>query len=1402
MPLLGLDTVEPNITTPTAQRPLYGEEGAAPSLAIDNPAPPAEPKAKESAGGLADIVSVPYNFARAVGHEAYSTLVEGKIAGETPQTQSLDRAFDTIGAVLRGTSYGGAAAAVWRARSVNNDPQPGYNAFEDIKGTSYEARWSNFVDSNNPAHTDMLRQKIDAENEDSRTLDAAGAGGVVASLAAGLTDPLWLIPVAGELKGGELAYRVGVRAFRTSLAATASATAVEGVLHAAQETRSWEDSAITIGSSALLGGLLGGAFGFMSKGEVASAKQSLGNLTHPDADIPWGPSGPSSGGAAAVAKPTIEDLTIAGTAANKLASVTSELNPNLRANFRASPAARQFSQELAENTLYQGMHSEGRSLGPAVETIARSTYNARLFDSVSQHEDLFKEFKRNGGDMSSAQFENAVGDALRSGDVSDNPHVQRAAESWRQRMFEPFKNEAIEQGLLPENVDVSTAPSYFMRLWNRQVLTAHEPAFKERVTDHYDGVMQQTFATDTDRLSSRTAALDQEAADLNITPDQRMKTLDTLEAQGKTLDEANPQHVSAISDINEARARARAAKDAGDVPGEAAARKQAKDLYDQGGQGLQDYLKQRTALRSRFRRVDLNYAGIAERVDKTIQQIADTEDANVRSIDRVVQRGRKFERDLQKMDPEKVDAKRAELRDAFSDLADKADKSAERLQAQLDKLAENEKLGPGAKDAKSQALLERAHKTEMARADRLSSISQRLEVAESLDPEGRMLELRRAVDDLVAETSQRTLGRGERVARLKEKLDKLDPKTLDTRAKAIEEMKKRITRDYYDKWEVQHLGQGLDTANPSFRDAAAQIADDVFDKLTGRAQTDSSSVLPEYLTPITRGPLKDRTFNIPDEKVKEFLESNVKTVAERYGRTMASEIELTRRFGHADMRDQLGAMTREYADLRAQVTAAKTDKAAWAIAGKQTGVADKISLNGQPTKEKILKWLEADEKGAKQDLTAMRDLIRGTYMATQNASNYGRVVRSLMAFNYVRSMGGVLVANIGEVFRPAMVHGLGAYMNEGIKPLLTNLAAVKLSVKEAQLAGQVIERVTQQRMMSLGEIGDPYRHGTAIERTLQTATRVGSKWNGLVFWTDGMKSISSILSQNRIVAGALGKGDDTRFLAYLGIDKDMSGRIAEQFKTHGETMDSIHVANTQDWTDAAAVRAYRAAVSKDVDSIIVTKSVGDVPLFANTPTGKMLLQFRNYTFAAHQRILLRGLQENKVRFAGGMMAMTAMGMMGAYARAWRGGEARFEAFKDAAQNPGYLIGEGLDAAGVFTLPMEASNDIEKWTGAAGVGSFNPIKTPLKMAFPGAPQGGRSVRSANQDWLSPILGPTESLGADALRGVGYGPAALGLTAQGSAPKSQKNAALRMIPFSSYLGVREMLQGLAGDSPYGN
>jgi hypothetical protein len=283
------------------------------------------------------------------------------------------------------------------------------------------------------------------------------------------------------------------------------------------------------------------------------------------------------------------------------------------------------------------------------------------------------------------------------------------------------------------------------------------------------------------------------------------------------------------------------------------------------------------------------------------------------------------------------------------------------------------------------------------------------------------------------------------------------------------------------------------------------------------------------------------------------------------------------------------------------------------------------------------------------------------------------------------------------------VHGLGQFM-ETVPQLLTNVKAVKMSVGEARLAGNVVETVLGHRLATISEIVDPYASRGPVEAFLENATNVASKWNGIRIWTDMMKSVASVMTQNRILSGVSSfdavKPKEKAYLAYLGIDQSMAERIASQFTAHGENIDGVRVANTESWTDPVAVRTYRAAMNKDVDSIIVQKSVADVPLFASTPTGRMLLQFKSFALASHQRILLRGLQEDQTRFIGGAVAMTAMGMLMTYLKAVSGN--RTEKQSSFFENPGWWIGEGFDRAGIAAVPMELANTFERATGVSAL----------------------------------------------------------------------------------------------------
>jgi hypothetical protein len=324
----------------------------------------------------------------------------------------------------------------------------------------------------------------------------------------------------------------------------------------------------------------------------------------------------------------------------------------------------------------------------------------------------------------------------------------------------------------------------------------------------------------------------------------------------------------------------------------------------------------------------------------------------------------------------------------------------------------------------------------------------------------------------------------------------------------------------------------------------------------------------------------------------------------------------------------------------------------------------------------------------------------------------------LTAFNYIRSMGRVVISNLSDLYRGATSQGLGRFMSQGV-PALDFQSRRGEAVRQRGAACRAGDARASEPPRHLGEIGDPYRAGTAMERLLQNGTRAASVWNGMSLFTDMSKAIASIMSQNRILEAVQGR--QTTFGSSLISASTATWRARSgEFAQHGETLDGVRVANTGKWADGEAVRAYRAAVSKEVDSVVVTRSVGDVPLFANTPLGKALLQFRTYNLASHQRVLLRGMQEgpgalhehdgrHDVRWPAFRMA----------ARLCVGRRA-LRAVPAAAENPGYLIGEALDASGFFALPIEAAATVDTMTG------INPIKDPLMAAFPDAPQNGQGA----------------------------------------------------------------------------
>lgn len=1078
-----------------------------------------------------------------------------------------------------------------------------------------------------------------------------------------------------------------------------------------------------------------------------------------------GASAPASVGAAAHEPVSLEGNTIAGRTAGAVAAATKKLNPLLRIMQSPSAAVRDIGGKLFENSLYLKKNFEGVASEPAVETLMKE-WNGGLVKAITSMDGAFSDYAKAGGPLKYKEFKEAVGRAMRRGDEDPDPHVAAVAKAWRSQVFDPLKEAAIKAGLLPEDVSVETATSYFSRMWNRNRLIGQEGQFKQIVSEHYNDVIGKEYEKATVATKARVAKLDQEIQDLTLSPEGREQKLAEVETKLRTHEEAGEayQGLTGQADrLGELAAEMRRAKDAGDDAARAAAKTEADAIRKSGGAGLKTFMQERANLRQRRSNIDLGAAGLAERSQRILETMADIEEATQRTLGRLVKKGQALERGLDKLDPDMLAERISGMKDAFAELARRSDGAAERATKAVEKMREGAEkaresgavLGAEAGQKMDEAVAARLQKeaaAHRARSERMSKIAERLDLAEGFDREGAVAELRAGIEKAVAETSDTTLGRGERAQRMKERLAALDPERIKERVKAAEQMKKEALRGYYDRWEIKNLGQGVDLFHPegqrpNFSDAARDIADNVYNTLTGRTE---AGVRPEFMTVGTRGPMKDRTFNIPDAKIEDFLEHDVDHVGRRYVRVMGADVEMAHKFGSVDMKDQIAEIRANYDRMR----------------------------SGLPDGPERLK-LDKAERSDIDDMSALRDLMRGTRAESPIERDYAKIARVAGHFNYIRQMGEVVPGSLNDAVRPAMVHGLLPYM-QTVGQLATNLKAVKMSVEEAKIAGNVAERVLAHRMATLTDIADPYASRGPVEAFLENMSNFASKWNGIRLWTDMQKSITAVMTQNRILQGVekFATTKDRPYLALLGIDESVAERIQAQFVAHGENIDGVRVAKTETWTDPVAVRTYRAAMNKDIDSIIVQSSKADVPLFAHTPTGKMFLQFQSFNLASHQRVMMRGLQEAPSRFIGGSIGMTAMGMFITWVKAVSGN--RTEKLEDITSNPGWWIGEGLDRSGIIPVPMELANRMEKITG------LNPIKGVMKLADKGSAE---SQKNQNRNDFGSMLGPTFGLGQDIATVAGIPKS---IYEGKDVAKAQKNAGERLLPFNSYFGLRQALR----------
>lgn len=756
------------------------------------------------------------------------------------------------------------SAYSYLSRHSGFEYDPAHNPIDVIGGTKFESNYlHNFVRSGSEAETRSIMSQIDREEEDRAILDTGGAAGVAAQIGMSLLDPTVFLPV-GTIYRGVRAGRAALKSSAaTGLATGAMVAGQEAVLYGAHETRTGLESTINIATGTIVGGLLGGAIGYLSSRELSQLTDVLdGFRKEVNTELVGGT--PSSAGAAGTAR---EALTLAPVGG--LERAAAPLSPVTRLQTSSFETARATVRDLGDAGLSYRENldgiptSEGGTVetrvkmrrGPMIETIGKMDEAYARYFFGKQDVSFFERASagmragwanytgQQGGKLTQREFRHEISKAMRRGDEHPVPEVAEAAKAFRAQVFNPLRDEAIKLGLLPENVKTLGAESYVTRVYNRERIIAERDRWTDILTRHVTGKRDGAASKFEARRADRLQLLEQELDDVSLTTELRPARISEVEGELQALRTNNP----AFAAIDDQLDTLRGLKEGADEATAKTIGDEIKSIRAAQNEEYGAYVTQRNRMRDR------------------------------------VERLRKSE------DPEKAAAAPARLA-AFEQQA-KADLATLRapLDTELDLLAHARDAELAA--AKSIYKQQVSGKRGAARAE----LKAKLETAEMKISNAHEKAVRKAEKSHAPIVRQFMKAKAAERKALQAELGEA-AKTADRTA----QLKELIERTRFMR------GNELAEMEPG---EIGTLVDEITNTILG----ESAFRLPGLaLIQGPKGPLRKRVLDVPDQAIEEFLESDIEKVARVYTTSMSGDIELAAKFGSVDLKEQLTKLREEY----------------------------------------------------------------------------------------------------------------------------------------------------------------------------------------------------------------------------------------------------------------------------------------------------------------------------------------------------------------------------------------------------------------------------------------------------------------------------------------------------------
>lgn len=1196
--------------------------------------------------------------------------------------------------------YGPFVSAVTRETKSWEMPEPveGYDALtknmEDIKG--FELHSDSFMYSKSPEETELIKKQILREYKDRQTLKAGGKSAWAVSMAAGIFDPISFalnFSAIGAVGKGTTAIRT---ALRTSASIAATEAIIEVGLHTSQETRTLDESMANIAGAAIFGGVLHGAWHGLTKPKAKVITDKIGkNIREETPEL------------VSVRRedvtPEDYELVPTGIGIEKL-----PVSPEIRLMNSDGVEAKRFVQEALESGLVTKGHKKGITLTPEGGAVATRIkgWDQNLYSYLTDLESHYSTYRKSKKAAKNAQsdmtddmgdmltyrkFDEEVGKAAIRGDKHPIPEVEQAAQSLRKNIFDPLYNEAIALGMTKEEA-LKTAQSYFTRLYDVDKI-------KNNRTE-WDGIIGNW-------LRQERVKAQQELPEL-------------LQTAGKELEEE--------IDITDLPKAVEAAKEKMDIR-----RQELESQYEYKVEDIKAYRKDIEIQKKQFQKLDkkLQIAKASERVLKSELKTVLTRymdfrpDVNAEAYVKAV--------DKQRIKVNKLNIQIEKLEAAETALKKEA-------QTQLTSFFKSRKESTAQKNKTLATTFQRLERN-------LGKIRQEISDAQYLR-EGVLDDLKAAIGkskNVKTGSKARAVELASSITRLQKKLrpkrDKLSglaketDDILSSMKAARESVSKKIearrgieaqlksTKALARKLKGHELALIRDKELPG-------LINQITDHITGTS--DFRIRLPFEAVKGKPSPLQARELLIPDEMIEGFLVKSSEKVATRYVKSMAPDIELTRRFGDFELKGVIEKVEKEYNALK---EAAVSDKEIARIKKQQNRVTD--------------------------DIKAVRDLIRGTYgMPSDPSSFWYRVGNVLRDVNYMTMLGRVVLASLPDAAMHVARNGLTSFARS-LKAMAFDWKQFKMSADETQALAGAFDITLNGRAMTIADLADRSTAITTIEKGSAWLADNFTKVSLISHWNQAQKQFAGLTTADKILRdslkwreGTLAKRDIVR-LAQAGIDQGKAIRIANQFDEFGEP-GSIYLSRGENWTDDVAFETMKAAVQKVVDATIITPHAAEMALWTRTPLGRVITQFKAFSASTHSKILVSGLQFRDRYALSGFLLSAALGY-GSYALKNK------LAGKETPTDPGTAFVAALDKSGTMGYFWDVNNIMGKVT--AGGFSVNRML--------GAPP--MSKYAARNFWGT-VLGPSAGTIEDVVR-VGAA------TATGNFTTTELGMIKRLTPYNN-------------------